>query len=55
MVARLKLTHLYTIPTVIKFLMKAGGRVGEYDLSSLKVLALGNTCVIINSPVIVYK
>lgn len=46
MVDRLKLTHLYTIPTVIKFLMKAGnGHVGDHDLSSLKVLALGNTCV----------
>jgi len=46
MVDRLKLTHLYTIPTVIKFLMKAGdGHVDKYKLSSLKVLALGNTCV----------
>lgn len=46
MVDRLKLTHLYTIPTVIKFLMKAGnGHVDKYNLSSLKVLALGNTCV----------
>ena len=46
MVDRLKLTHLYTIPTVIKFLMKAGnGHVDKYNLSSLKVLALGNNCL----------
>jgi len=41
MVDRLKLTHLYTIPTVIKFLMKAGDdHVDKYNLSSLRVLAL---------------
>jgi len=46
MVDRLQLTHLYTIPTVIKFLMKAGnGHVDKYKLSSLKVLALGNNCL----------
>ena len=43
MVDRLKITHLYTIPTVMKFLMKAGDEhIDKYSLSSLKVLALGN-------------
>ena len=43
MIDRLKITHLYTIPTVMKFLMKAGDEhVKKYSLSSLKVLALGN-------------
>lgn len=50
MVDRLKLTHLYTVPTVIKFLMKAGDdHVDKYNLSSLKVLALGKTGVCYNS------
>ena len=44
MVEKLNLTHLYIIPSVIKFLMTAGDdRVKKYNLSSLKVLALGNT------------
>ena len=43
MIDRLKITHLYTIPTVMKFLMKAGDEhVEKYRLSSLKVLGLGN-------------
>ena len=43
MIDRLKITHLYTIPTVMKFLMKAGDEhVKKYSLSTLKVLALGN-------------
>ena len=43
MVERLKITHLYTIPTVIKFLMNAGDEyVEKYNLSLLKVIALGN-------------
>ena len=43
MIDRLKITHLYTIPTVMKFLMKAGDEhVDKYSLSSLKVLGLGN-------------
>ena len=42
MIDRLKITHMYTIPTVMKFLMKAGDEhVDKYSLSSLKVLALG--------------
>lgn len=53
MVDRLKLTHLYTVPTVIKFLMKAGDdHVGKYNLSSLRVIALGKTGVCYNSQVI---
>ena len=53
MVDRLKLTHLYTIPTVIKFLMKAGNEhVDKYNLSSLKVLALGNILVHVLTTVI---
>ena len=44
MIDRLKITHLYTIPTVMKFLMKAGDEhVEKYSLSTLKVLALGTT------------
>ena len=43
MIDRLKITHLYTIPTVMKFLMKAGDdHVDKYNLSSLKVFGLGN-------------
>ena len=43
MIDRLKITHLYTIPTVMKFLMKAGDEhVEKYSLSSLKVVTLGN-------------
>ena len=43
MIDRVKITHLYTIPTVMKFLMKVGDEhVDKYTLSSLKVLALGN-------------
>ena len=43
MIDRLKITHLYTIPTVMKFLMKAGDdHVDKYSLSTLKVLGLGN-------------
>ena len=42
MIDRLKITHMYTIPTVMKFLMKAGDEhVDKYSLSTLKVLALG--------------
>ena len=41
MIDRLKITHLYTTPTVMKFLMKAGDEhVDEYNLSTLKVVAL---------------
>ena len=48
MIDRLKITHLYTIPTVMKFLMKAGDEhVDKYSLSSLKVLALGNAFVFV--------
>ena len=43
MVDRLEITHLYTTPTVMKFLMKAGDEhVDKYSLSTLKVLGLGN-------------
>ena len=44
MIDRLKVTHFYVIPTVMKFLMKAGDEhVDKYNLSTLKVLALGTT------------
>ena len=44
MIERLKITHLYTIPTVMKYLMKAGDKhVEKHNLSTLKVLALGTT------------
>ena len=44
MIDRLKITHLHTLPTVMKFLMKAGDEhVEKYSLSSLKVFALGTT------------
>ena len=44
MIERLKITHLYTIPTVMKYLMKAGDEhVEKHNLSSLKVLALSTT------------
>ena len=42
MIDRLKITHFYVIPTVMKFLMKAGDdHVEKYSLSSLKVVGLG--------------
>ena len=48
MIDRLKVTHFYVIPTVMKFLMKAGDEhVDKYSLSSLKVLALGNAFVFV--------
>jgi len=44
MVQRLKLTHLFTTPTNIKQLMKAGNTyVKAYDRSSLKMLISGKT------------
>ena len=42
MVERLKVNQFYTIPSVLKHLMKAGdGHVTKYILSSLKTLASG--------------
>ena len=44
MIEQLKITHLHTFPTVMKFLMKAGDEhVEKHNLSSRKVLALGTT------------
>ena len=47
MIDRLKITHLYTTPTVMMVLMKAGDEhVEKYTLSSLKVVALSEVLLI---------
>ena len=42
---KLKLTHLYTVPSVIKELMirekRGSGQLDKYNRSSLKTIALG--------------
>ena len=42
MVQRLKITHFYTIPSVLQKLKSEGDEhVEKYDLSSLKIIAVG--------------
>ena len=50
-VEKLGLTHLYTVPSVVKELMirekRGAGQLDKYNLSSLKIIALGQHIIIV--------
>lgn len=56
MIERLKITHLYTSPTAIRLLIKAGDHwVKQYDRSTLRVLGCGKQLIQIKTIVAIIE